>query len=312
MLRRDHKNVLILSACQMMFGTGRSLFMVTAPIAALGIAPHPALATLPTALIIVGTALAAMPASLFSQRVGRKAGFLAGTALAAASGASCAAAVAWESFWMLALGGLLYGLFSGFAQLYRFAVADVASDAFKRQAISLVLAGGVFAGLAGPNLAKWGKNLIADPAYAGAFLFMVGTALAAALVLLALDIPPLTKEERTGPQRPLAEIARQPVFVVAALSATVAQCVMNFLMTAAPIAMVAECGHGFDDSADVIAWHVVGMFAPGFVTGSLVARLGETRMILAGFGLQAACVAIALSGVEVVHFMAALLLLGVG
>ena len=312
MFARDHKNVLILSTCQMMFGTGRSLFMVTAPIAALGIAPHLALATLPTALIVVGTAIAAMPASLFSQRTGRKRGFLAGTLIAAASGASCTGAMVFENFWLLALGGLLYGVFSGFAQLYRFAVADVASESFKRTAISLVLAGGVFAGLAGPNLAKWGKDMVADPVYAGAFLFMIATGLAAALALLFLDIPGLTKAEREGPQRPLSEIMRQPVFVAAALSATVAQCVMNFLMTTTPIAMVAQCNHGFDDAADVIAWHIVGMFGPGFFTGALIKRFGEITMILAGFVLQAACIGVALSGVEVFDFWLAMFLLGVG
>ena len=312
MIRRDHRNVLILSTCQMLFGTGRSLFMVTAPIAALGIAPHLALATLPTALIIVGTALAAMPASLFSQRVGRRLGFLTGTLLAAASGASCAGAMLLEEFWLLALGGLLYGLFSGFAQLYRFAVADVATESFKRKAISLVLAGGVFAGFAGPNLAKWGRDLLADPVYTGAFLFMIGTALAAALVLIFLDIPPLTRAERSGPRRPMIEIMKQPVFIAAALAATISQCVMNFLMTATPIAMVAQSGHDFSDAADVIAWHIVGMFAPGFVTGSLVTRFGETPMILAGFTLQGICIAVALSGTDVSNFWLALLLLGVG
>ena len=312
MIPRDQRNVLILSTCQMMFGTGRSLFMVTAPIVALGIAPHLALATLPTALIVVGTALAAMPASLFSRRVGRRAGFLAGTLIAAASGGACTGAVVLGNFWLLALGGLLFGLFSGFAQLYRFAAADVAAESFRRKAISLVLAGGVFAGFAGPNLAKWGKDLIADPVYAGAFLFMVATALAAALVLAFLDIPQLTVAQRTGPQRPLATIMRQPVFIAAATSATIAQCVMNFLMTATPIAMVAHCNHAFGDAADVISWHIVGMFAPGFVTGSLINRFGEVRMILAGFVLQAACIAVALSGIEVFDFWLAMVLLGVG
>ncbi len=304
--------MLILATCQMLFGTGRSLFMVTAPIVALGIAPHIALATLPTALIVIGTAIAAMPSSLISQRFGRRTGFLGGTVLALASGAACTGAVFWSNFYLLALGGLLYGFFSGFAQLYRFAVADTAAESFKRQAISLVLAGGVFAGLAGPNLAKWGKDLFTDPIYAGSFLFMIMTALLAALVLIYLDIPPLSRKERDGPRRALMDIVRQPVFIAAAVSATIAQCVMNFLMTATPIAMVAHCGHQFGDAANVIAWHIVGMFAPGFFTGWLVKRFGETRMILSGLTLQAACVCVALAGVEVFDFWLAMFLLGVG
>ena len=311
-MQRDHKNVLVLGTCQMLFGTGRGLFIVTAPAVALGIAPHLALATLPSGLIVVGNALAAMPASLFMRRFGRKAGFLCGTLLAAISGAACAAAVILENFWLLALGGLLFGFFAGFAQLYRFAVADAASEQFRAKAISLVLAGGVFAGLAGPNLANWGKDLLANHLFAGAFLFMIGTALLAAIILLFLNIPNLTRAQREGPQRPLLEIMKQPVFIAAAVSATVAQAVMNFLMTATPVAMIAQCGQSFGAVAIVISWHSVAMFAPGFVTGSLIRRFGENRMIIAGLILEAACIGIALSGIEVMDFWLAMFLLGLG
>ena len=311
-MQRDHKNVLVLGTCQMLFGTGRGLFIVTAPAVALGIAPHLALATLPSGLIVVGNALAAMPASLFMRRFGRKAGFLCGTLLAVISGAACTAAVLYENFWLLALGGLLFGFFAGFAQLYRFAVADAASEQFRAKAISLVLAGGVFAGLAGPNLANWGKDLLANHMFAGAFLFMIGTALLAAIILLFLNIPNLTKAQREGPQRPLLEIMKQPVFIAAAVSATVAQTVMNFLMTATPVAMIAQHGHSFGAVAIVISWHSVAMFAPGFFTGSLIKRFGENKMIIAGLVLEAACIGIALSGIAVMDFWLSMFLLGLG
>ena len=311
-MQRDHKNVLVLGTCQMLFGTGRGLFMVTSPAVALGIAPHLALATLPTALVVVGTALAAMPASLFSRRVGRKAGFLCGTVLAGASGAACTAAIYLESFWLLALGGLLFGFFAGFAQLYRFAVADVASEAFRPRAISLVLAGGVFAGLAGPQLADWGEYLISSQQFMGGFLFMIAVALLAALALMFLSIPNLTKKQLEGPQRPLLEIMKQPVFIAAAVSATIAQTVMNFLMTATPIAMIHICGHSFGSMTSVIGWHTVAMFAPGFFTGNLIRKFGEIKMITAGLILEGACIAIALADIEVMNFWLAMFLLGVG
>ena len=149
-MQPDHKNVLVLGTCQMLSGTGRGLFMVTSPAVALGIAPHLALVTLPTALIVIGTAVAAMPASLFMRRFGRKSGFICGTFIAALSGASCTAAVLYENFYLLALGGFLYGLFAGFAQLYRFAVADAASEQFRSKAISLVLGGGGVCRTGGP------------------------------------------------------------------------------------------------------------------------------------------------------------------
>jgi len=311
-MQRDHKNVLVLGTCQMLSGTGRGLFMVTSPAAALAIAPHLALVTLPTALVVVGSALAAMPASLLMRRLGRKTGFICGTSLAVASGASCTAAVILENFWLLSLGGFLYGLFAGFAQLYRFAVADVASQEFRAKAISLVLAGGVFAGLAGPNLANWGKGLLANHLFAGSFLFMIGTGLVAAVILLFLSIPNLTKAQREGPQRPLREIIKQPVFITAAISATVAQTVMNFLMTATPVAMISQSGHSFGSVAMVISWHTVSMYLPGFFTGFLVKRFGEIPMITTGLALQAACIGVALSGIEVFNFWLAMALLGVG
>lgn len=308
----DHKNVLVLSTCQMLAGTGRGLFMVTSPAVALGIAPHLALATMPTACIVIGNALSAMPASMLMRRIGRKTGFLFGTLLATASGAFSTTSVLYENFWLLCIGGFCFGVFAGFAQFYRFAATDVATEAFKPKAISLVLAGGVFAGLAGPNLANFGKELLANHLYAGAFLFIIGTALLSMLVLMCLKIPNLSKEQREGPQRTLGEIMKQPVFITAAVSATVAQSVMNFLMTATPVAMMAQCGHSFGAVAAVISWHSVAMFAPGFFTGSLVERFGEIKMITAGLMLQGLCILVALSGIAISDFWISMFLLGIG
>ena len=296
----------------MLTGTSRGLFMVTAPAVGLAIAPHLALVTLPAGLIVIGNALAAMPASLMMRRFGRKTGFIFGTFLAITSGLSSTAAVIFQDFWLLAFGGFLFGLSAGFAQLYRFAVADVASEQFRSKAISLVLAGGVFAGFAGPNLANWGQALIENHLFAGAFLFMIGTGTLGTITLLFLSIPNLTKAQMEGSQRPLLEIMKQPVFIVAAVSATVAQSVMNFLMTSTPVAMISQCGHSFSAVAMVISWHTVAMFAPGFFTGSLIKKFGEIKIISAGLILQASCIGVSLSGVEVFDFWLAMALLGVG
>jgi MFS family permease len=311
-MQPDHKNVLVLGTCQMLAGTGRGLFMVTSPAVAIGIAPHLALATLPSALVVIGSACGAMPASLFMRRVGRKTGFICGAMVAVLSGISCVAAVILENFYLLALGGFLYGFFASFAQLYRFAVADVASDHFRAKAISLVLAGGVFAGFAGPNLANLGKGLVANHMFAGSFLFTIGAGLIAAIILLFLSIPNLTKAQRDGPQRPLIEIMKQPVFITAAVSATVAQCVMNFLMTATPIAMIAQNGYAFGAVAIVISSHTVAMYAPGFFTGALIKRFGEIPMIMTGLILEASSIGIALSGIAVFDFWLAMIMLGLG
>ncbi|MAJ92379.1 MAG: MFS transporter [Rhodospirillaceae bacterium TMED63] len=318
---KDIGNVAVLSTCQMLFGTGRGLFMVTAPAVALlpGFAPHLALATLPAAAVVIGTALSAWAASMISRRTGRRAGFLIGTGLATVSGALCFSAVIYMNFWLLSVGGLVFGFYSGFAQLYRFAAADGISERYRSVAISLVLAGGVFSGFAGAGLAIWGENMVPDSWYSGdvrqfggTFMFLTGTAVVAAMALVFLRIPNLTKSQLEGEQRPMSKIMRQPVFIAAAISATVGQTVMNFLMTATPIAMISICGHSFGATANVIAWHTFAMFAPGVFTGFLIRKFGEVTIIMVGLLLEAACIGIALSGIEVFDFWLSMFLLGVG
>jgi len=308
---RDKQNVLVLATCQVLFGTGRSLLIATAPLIAYGIASHKGLATLPTSLVIVGTAVMTIPASLFMRRVGRQVGFVVGSIIGVVSGLVCAFSVLHSNFWLFAFGTFLFGLFAGFAQLYRFAAADVASEDFKSKAISLVLAGGVVSGFLGPESAKIGQNLVTSVPFVGAYVILTGVTILAIFVLFFLDIPMMTPEERAGPRRPIIQIMKQPVFLVAATAAMISQGVMNFLMTATPIAMC-NAQHQFADTALVIEWHIFGMFAPGFVTGHLINKFGEVKMIIIGLALQFVCVGVALVGVEVAHFWLSMLLLGVG
>ncbi len=310
-MNATRRNVLVLAACQMLFGASRSLLIATAPLVAYAIASNKALATLPTSLVIVGTALTTIPASLLMRRVGRRLGFLAGTVIAAAGGAVCAFAAMRADFWLFALGALLFGASAGFAQLYRFAAADTAGPDYRSKAISLVLAAGVIAAFLGPELAKAGKDLIAHAEFAGGYVILIGVTVVTALVLAFLRIPPLTRAEREGAQRPLSVIMTQPVFIAATVAAAVSQGVMSFLMTATPIAM-RQCNYPFADTALVIEWHVFAMFAPGFVTGSLIRRFGEVRIITAGILLQLVCVGFALSGQSVMDFWLSMVLLGLG
>ncbi|MBI2317505.1 MAG: MFS transporter [Betaproteobacteria bacterium] len=310
-MRPDRRNVLILAICQMVYGSGRSLVIATAPVVAYGMAEAKALATLPTSLVIVGTAIASIPAAFIMRRFGRRIGFILGALIGTAGGAVAAYGVVQSNLWLFAAGVFLFGLFSGFSQLYRFAATDAAATEYRSTAVSLVLAGGVLAGFVGPEAAKLGKDLIDSAAFAGSYALLMGICLLAALVLTALDIPPQARVDREGARRPLRQIMAQPVFIAATVSAAAVQGVMNFLMTATPIAMH-NVHHQFDDTALVIEWHVIGMFAPGFVAGWLVARFGEVRMMYAGIVLQLICVAVALSGEGVWQFWLANLLQGVG
>src|SRR3990172_5128163 len=191
------------------------------------------------------------------------------------------------------------------------APADSASIDFKSKAISLVLAGGIAGGILGPETSKVSKDFFVQAAFAGSYLSLGVFCLLAIGLILLIDIPPLTVAERKESGRPLTAIARQPAFLVAVLSAVVGYGVMNLLMTATPLAMVA-CQHPFSDAAFVIQWHVIAMFAPSFFTGTLIKRFGVVNVMLTGVVLNFGCIAVALAGLEVAHFWAAMVLVGVG
>lgn len=309
--RRDWRNVAVLAACQMLYNSGRSLLVATSPLIAYQIAPDKSLSTIPIFLAVVGTAAASIPASLLMRRVGRAQGFAVGSAIGVAGGLACIWGIETAGFLVFCLGALLFGFFSGFAQLYRFAAADVASDEFKSRAISLVLTGGLVAAFVGPELAKLGQHMVEHRPFMASYGFLTALTILSGLVVMAVDIPKLSPEEAKDGGRSIGQIMRQPIFIVATLCATVGQAVMNLLMTSTPLAMH-HANHLFSSTALVIEWHIFFMYAPGFFTGSIIKRLGITPVIAIGIAIQAICVLIALTGQEVMHFWAAMALLGLG
>ena len=196
-------------------------------------------------------------------------------------------------------------------QYYRFAAADASPAEFKSQAISLVLAGGLIGGFFGPEASKLSRDAITGHAFVGAYFSLVAFAVISMLVLRWLDIPPLTASERKDVGRPIGTIARQPAFIVAVLCGMISYGVMNLIMTATPLAMVA-CKHPFNDAAFVIQWHFISMFAPSFITGKLIQRFGLMTILLTGVVLNLGCVAFALTGIDVTHFWFALVCVGLG
>jgi MFS family permease len=308
--RDTRRNVGLLAACQAMLFTNNATLIAINGLAGLALAPYAALATLPVTCWVLGGALGTMPASLHMKRVGRKRGLTWGT-LWGVVGALLAASAIWmQSFWLLCFSTLVWGVYNAYGQYYRFAAADVSSQDFRATAISLVLAGGLVGGLLGPALSRWTVDL-AGPRFMGAYLALIAFALATMVLLRFIRIPDPTASERTAIGRPLAEIATQPKFVVAVLSGAVGYGVMNFLMVSTPIAMRA-CGHPYGDAAFVVSWHVVGMFAPSFVTGGLIRRFGVLPVMLAGVLLNFAAIGIALSGISVAQFWWSMVVLGVG
>ncbi|MBI2294632.1 MAG: MFS transporter [Betaproteobacteria bacterium] len=304
------KNVVVLAGCQGLLLVNNSILITVNALAGYALAPDKALATLPVTAYFVGSALTTLPVSLLMQRIGRRAGFTAGAIGAILGSALCAWGVYAGNFWLLCAGTLVLGVYFAAGQYYRFAAADSASADFKSKAISLVLAGGIVGGFIGPETSKFTNDLVAGHLFAGPYISLMGFALLSILLLRWLNIPPLSEAERREAGRPIAGIAGQPTFIVAVLCGMVGYGVMNLLMTATPLAMGHQ--HPFSDAAFVIQWHVVAMFAPAFVTGSLIQRFGLATIMLTGVVLNFACVAIALAGVDVINFWLALVLLGVG
>jgi MFS family permease len=305
------RTVLLLAACQALAMTGATIVATTASIIGSMIAPDKALATLPIAVQMTGLMSATIPAVLLMARIGRRPVFWVAAAIGAGGAAIAAVAVFRQSFGLFCVGTFLLGIYNGTAQQYRFAASELADEAFRAKAISLVLAGGVVSATFGPEAAKWSSELFAPVLFAGCYVVIVGLCAAAAVLLLFIPLPKPPPPTLRSAGRPLIEIAMQPAFITAAVAGMVGYGVMSLVMTATPIAMLG-CGHDFSAAAFVIQWHALGMYAPSFVTGHLIARFGVTRILLAGVALLLGCCAINLADLATVNFWAANVALGVG
>jgi MFS family permease len=304
------RNVGLLAACQAMLFTNNSTLIAINGLAGLALSPYKPLATLPVSCWVLGGAIATMPASLHMKRVGRQAGLTSGTLWGIVGALLCSGAIYAQNFWMLCFGTLVWGVYNAYGQYYRFAAADASTPDFRPMAISLVLAGGLVGGILGPTLSRWSVDLL-DKRFMGAYLVLIAFAVATMVLLRFIRIPTPSAAEKAATGRPLAEIAAQPKYIVAVLSGAISYGVMNFLMTSTPIAMMV-CGHPFSASALVISSHVVGMFAPSFITGNLIRRFGVLAVMIAGALLNLVTIGIALAGISVAHFWWSLVLLGVG
>jgi len=305
-----NRRLLLLVLCQGFFLTNNVTFIAINGLVGLRLAPDAWLATLPVTAYVAGGALFAGLVGRHQRTWGRRRAFQLGLVVAMATTALCGWA-AWKGdFWLLVAGTTLAGYYNANAGLYRFAATELVEPAFQERAISWVLAGGILGAVAGPNLARWTRDAL--PAeFAGAYVALALVALASLVTVSFIRFPPLVLPTLAAPGRRLAEIAAQPVFIVAAVACALGYGVMNLLMAATPIAM-AMCSHSFDNTALVIEWHVLGMFVPSFFTGSLIKRVGAVPVMTAGLLLNAASIAVALSGVDLMRFLVALFTLGVG
>lgn len=308
-----NKNLWLLALAQGFFLTNNVTFIGINGLVGLELAPYGWMATLPVMGYVVGGAMSTGLVAKSQQRWGRQRAFQIGLLVSLISALLGVVAVLLHSFVLLVVTTLVAGYYNANGQLYRFAAAELAADGFKEKAISLVLAGGLLGAVAGPYLATQTKDWFGLH-FAGPYVMLGVLAVVAMGVMHFIDFgqpAPKAAAGHAAPQRSVGELFGQPAFAVAALSAAVSYGVMNLLMAATPLAMQ-TCGYGFDVTATVLQWHVIGMFAPGFFTGSLIQRFGAMKVLYAGLVLNALCVVIALSGQEVSQFLWSMLVLGVG
>jgi len=308
--RFERSNVLKLAIAQALAGANAIVVYATGAIVGHTLAPSPLLATLPISIFVVGMAICTLPAGVIARRHGRITAFLTGTGCGVLAGLIAALAVAYGSFWLFCAATFLGGGYAAVVLSFRFAAADCAPPARRPRALSTVMAGGVFAGVIGPQLVTYTMDIWAPYMFAATYLAQALVAALSALLLSSVRLPAATAEEASG-GRPLAVIARQPRFIVAVVCGVVSYLLMNFLMTAAPLAMQ-MCGLSQTDANLGLQWHVIAMYGPSFFTGQLITRFGVARVVAAGMLLIAAAAAAGLTGVDVGHFWLTLVLLGVG
>jgi MFS family permease len=307
---RFNRSLVWLTICQGLFLVNNVTFMAINGLVGLMLAPRGWMATLPLTAYVLGGSLSTGLVARHQQRWGRRRAFRLGLVVAMMAAALCAVAVRMGSFWLLLAATVLAGYYNANAALYRFAAAELTGPAGRERAISWVLAGGLLGGIAGPPLAQVTRDLLAAP-FAGAYLSLVAVAAVAWLCLGRIPFPALPPAPVGANGHLPAGTHRQPAFIVAIAASALGYGVMNLLMAATPIAM-AGCGHPFGAVAWVLEWHVVGMYLPSFFTGPLIRRVGVQPVLAAGVLLNAACIALALHGVDLMHFTAALAMLGVG
>ncbi|MBO0340093.1 MFS transporter [Flagellimonas profundi] len=306
-------NVYLLFTSQALFQTASILVITLSGVVGLRMAPDKNLATLPLAMITVGTAGMMIPASLIIRKLGQRNAFMIGTLIGVLSGLVSWYAIIQNSFWLFSVGNMLIGAYQGFSQYYRFAAADAVPDNAKSKAISFVIAGGVVAAFAGPNLARFTQHLGAVP-YAYSYFSIILLSVFALCVVSFLKLQrtsAVQTKEAVKKGRPLKEIIKNKDTILAILASSTAFAVMGMSMTVTPIAMH-SVGHSSDSSATVIQWHVLGMFLPSFFTGMLIQKFGVYRIIISGLAILSLYIVIALMGTGFVHFVSALFIVGLG
>ncbi|OLU34900.1 MFS transporter [Pseudomonas sp. PA15(2017)] len=308
---RDQRgNIIRLTVAQALAGANAVVVYATGAIIGHMLAPTKTLATLPISIFVVGMAACILPMGIIARRYGRRQAFLVGTGCGVLTGLLAASAVVIGSFWLYCLATFVGGAYAAVVLSFRFAAADGVESGRRARALSFVMGGGVVAGVVGPQLVTHTMYMWPAHMFAATFIAQAVVAAISAAVLFGVRLPaPIISG--VGDGRSLRTICLQPRFITAALCGSVSYMLMNFLMTAAPLAML-MCGHSQESSNLGLQWHVIAMYAPSFITGRLISRFGASNVVATGLSLTGLSIGVGLLGVDIAHFWLTLILLGLG
>ena len=307
------RNLLILFGCQVLFVTGTVVLVTIGGIVGYELAPDPSIATLPVALMVVGTALATIPAALLMQKIGRRLGFLVGVTVAGSGAVVATQALALSSYILFCVSTYLIGSSLAFSQQFRFAAAESVAPDRVSYAISFILIGSIIGAVLSPELVSISAAHDPESPYTLAFTIMIGLYIVGAILILGFRGNPISEaDQKAAPARPFGEVARQPLFVTAVLGGVVGQGVMTYVMTATPISMNIGDGFSIQETSEVVRAHVIAMYLPSLFTPFLISRFGLQRIMLLGVVTLAITLSVGLAGHHYLHYTASMVLLGVG
>jgi len=306
------RNIMILSLCVALSASAMSLIFTVAAVIGFSLASDKSLSTLPVACMMIAMMAMTAPSAVVMAKKGRKFGFWMGAGIAMAGAMSGMGAVTYGNFWLLCVACACIGAGNAVAMQYRFAAAESAPAEFRARAISYTMLGGLASAFIGPNLASFARDWFDTVPFLGSFVALIGLQFLLVIAIGQLRLPDMRGHKHPEPARPLATVIGQPAVIVAIIAGALGYAVMSFVMTATPLAIL-DCNYAFGDAAFIIQWHVVGMYAPGFFTGNLIKRFGALKVIQAGAILNFVCLAVGLSGQDLMgNFWVSLVLLGVG
>ena len=309
----NYRTLIVLTFAQCFGQTAAPILVLLGGIVGAQIAPSIDWATLPIAIQISGIAFATIPASYLMSKVGRKAGFLAGTALAIFASLFAAFAIYQQSFTLFCIASFLIGNYIAFLQQFRFAVADSVPNEQIPKCLSFLMLAGIVAALLGPEVARRFSVIEGLPDYVGSFLGMAAMLTVSFLILLAFyKKTTFEKQDQFSAARPLGKIFRQPALILAIASAAVGYSVMSLIMTATPLSMHEMDLHSLEETTRVIQSHILAMYVPSFFSGFLISWLGVKRIIQAGFALMIVCIFIGWGQPDFISYWGTLVFLGVG